>query len=78
LPTWGVPEIVGRLVLFGAVVSVLAVTTSVSGEYAEALPALFVAVTRTLLRPPTSHATGEYVAWVYPTIGEQLLPVWSQ
>jgi hypothetical protein len=53
-------------------------TTSVSAEYASALPAPLVAVTRTLLRPPTSHLTGEYPAWVYPTIGEQLLPVWSQ
>ena len=82
-PTSRVPAIVGRLVLRGADDTGglgvagsegVALTTSVRAENASALPAVFVAVTRTLLRPPTSSATGLYVLSVWPAIGSHVSP----
>ena len=58
LPCWAVPLIDGDVATVGPVAVVEpddgGPTTSVRAEYASALPALLVAVTRTLLRPPTS------------------------
>jgi hypothetical protein len=53
-PSWAWPLIVGAEVFAGAVA--VAWTTPVAAEVADALPALFVAVTWTRIVEPTSAA----------------------
>ena len=69
-PTFAAPVITGRLVFAGVTA---AMTTAVCAEVAVAEPALFVAVTVTRARRPTSAATSVYVAAVAPEMFAQLV-----
>jgi hypothetical protein len=73
--SFGAPAIVGALVFFGA--WPLAWTTSVGREVAVPDPELFVAVTMTRSRWPTSAAARVYRLLVAPPIGAQLPPAVS-
>jgi len=74
LPSCVVPEIVGGAVFFGAVP--VGLTTSVGREAATPEPLLFVAVTCTRTRCPTSAVCRVYCWLVAPAIAPQF-PPWS-
>ena len=73
LPSVATPSIVGGETLAGAA----GATCAVPDESAVAVPASFVAVTRTRTTRPTSALVSVYVAPVAPAIGVQFAPPWS-
>ena len=75
-PTTAVPLIVGSTVFDGATGA--SATVVVCVDVAEALPALFVPVTTTLIVAPMSATANEYVDPVAPTMSAQLAPDTSQ
>src|ERR1700688_1899579 len=74
LPAWVVPEMVGGGVFFGA--APVGWTIPVGRETATPEPLLFVAVTCTFRRWPTSAVATVYCSLVAPAIEAQL-PAWS-
>ena len=79
-PSWGVPRICGGLRLVGRAPGDVpaGVTAAVGTVVALAVPAVEVAVTKTLSACPTSALTGRYDSAVAPEIGTQLAPAASQ
>jgi hypothetical protein len=77
-PTLGRPEIDGRVALASESPSSAAAIVVVAAEAAEAAPALFVAVTSTWSRAPTSTAVTEYELAVAPAMFVQFPPDVSQ
>ncbi len=70
-PAWGVPEIVGGDVFFGANA---ATTIAVAFDTATPLPSALVAVTRTRIVKPTSALRSRWLFVVAPAIAAQFDP----
>jgi hypothetical protein len=73
-PSCGVPEIVGRLEIFGACRAGAGATTAVAALVANAEPDAFDAVTVTRIVLPTSAAPSVYCWVVLPETGAQFAP----